>query len=148
MTIGLFSPVVIRKSRAAALEKVTEILEKGDIDAQFADRNGDYYSKDKFLVVWSGNHQGMAAEFSLCKTDSVYKGMTGYAAIYTTQGLFHQHQFKGWPSIEAALIETGIGLCPTRKAKQAFWQRFAKPYNDRLVERRAAAQKEKELAHA
>ncbi len=126
-----FTPKEIAASKAGALVKIREILDKEDIEAQFKDRSGDYHSAEKFIVSWSGNNIGIPSEFSICKTDSFYQGYSGFKAIYCVASLFHQKQLKGFSSIELALITIGMRL--TKKAdRPEFFQKYAVKYNERI----------------
>lgn len=122
----------VKETRVAALKKIMTILDAGDIEAQFSKNDGGYHSKDKFIVTWNGNYQGMPAEYSLCKTDAFYAEYSGYKAVYQCAGLFHEKQFKGYPSIEFGLLTVGMVLCSNRAEKAAFFDKYAKPYNERV----------------
>lgn len=127
-----YSQIEISKSRKEALSKIIEVLDNGDVDSQFKDNNGEYYSSDKFLLVWKGNYKGMPSEMRIDKTDSFYSNYSGYKAIYSAVGLFHEKQIKGFTSIERAFIEVGLMLCASKKDKISFFHKYAKPYNQKL----------------
>lgn len=122
----------VKESRLSALHKIISILDKGDIESQFANVSGNYYSKDKFIVTWNGNYNGMASEYKIEKCDEFYSMYSGAKAIYGVAGLFHEKQIKSYPSIEMALIDVGLKLCPNRKEMQLFFAKYAQPYNDKL----------------
>lgn len=122
----------INQSRVAALSKIKGILSLGDVEDQFSEVSGNYYSKDKFIVTWLGNWQGMPVEYSIDKVDAFYSAYSGGKAIYARRNLFYEKQLAAYSSIERALMEAGIKLCQSRKEKQAFFNQFAKPYNERI----------------
>lgn len=122
----------VQQSRKAALEKIKLYLDTEDVEGQFTNIDGDYYSKDRFLVSWNGTYNLMLAEFSLNKCDSFYKAYSGHACTYTTQGLFHEHQFDGYPTIWRGLIEIGMKLCSNKKAKKEFFDKYVSRYNENL----------------
>lgn len=127
-----FNQSKINQSRIKALEKIKEILSKENVDEQFKDVSGGYYSKDKFIVSWFGNWNGSAVEYSIDKVDSFTSAVLSTKAIYVRRNLFSEKQLSGYHSIERALIENGIKLCSTKNDKITFFNRFAKPYNERL----------------
>jgi hypothetical protein len=122
----------IKESRKEALIKIREILDKGNPDELFNDNNGDYYSKDRFLLVWKGNYKGMASEMRIDKCDAFYKSMSGYSAIYAAVGLFHEKQIEGYMTIERAFIDVGLKLC-TSEEKKDFFDKYAVAYNQKLI---------------
>lgn len=125
----------VAASRAKALARIKEILNKGtgNIDTQFTDRSGNYYSSDKFIVTWTGNYKGMPSEFGVDKTDAFYEAYSGgIKAISVVRGLFHERQLKAYGSIEIALIDAGIKLCSVREEKIEFFKKYAEPYNERI----------------
>lgn len=130
--MGALSNKVISDSRKQALRKIIEILDKGDIEGQFADRTGDYHSKDKFIVTWNGNWNGIPSEYKVEKCDAFYTAYSGYKAVYGTAGLFHEKMFKGYPSIEMALLDVGLKLCPNKKEMKMFWDKYVQPYIERV----------------
>lgn len=125
----------VSESRAKALARIKEILNKGtgNVDVQFTDRSGDYYSSDKFIVTWTGNYKGMPSEFGVDKTDAFYEAYSGgIKAISVTRGLLHEKQLKSYRSIELALIDAGMKLCSGREEKVTFFEKYAEPYNERI----------------
>lgn len=121
----------IKKSKANALEKIKQFLDASDVDGQFADRDGNYYSKDKFIIQWNANYKGMLCEFTIDKTDTFYADFSGYKAIYAVRNLFLEKQLKGYSTIERALIDVGLKLCPPKEQK-AFFDKYAVPYNEKI----------------
>lgn len=132
----------VKKSKAEALEKIKTFLNAPDINGQFDGREGGYYSKDKFIVTWLANWKGIPSEFGIDKCDSFYSDYSGNAAIYVTRSLFHEKQLKGFPSIERALIDIGLMLCPT-KDKTAFFKKYAITYNERIKQKNKNIENEK-----
>lgn len=128
-----YPPKKIRESKDKALRKIKEYLDSEDVDSQFKDLNGGYYSKDKFLVTWIGNWRGMASEFGIDKCDNFYSAISGNKAIYSTRGLFHEKQLGGYPTIERALIEVGLKIC-RKSEKKDFFDKYAVRYNEKLKE--------------
>lgn len=126
----------ISDSRKKALLKIEEILDKGNPDQAFEDVSGEYYSKEKFIVSWIGNRNGFAHEYSIDKCDSFYQSISGFACIYARRTLFSEKQIKGFQTIERALIEIGLKLCSGRKEKIYFFEKYAKPYNERLKKKK------------
>lgn len=126
----------IKASRKKALEKIILILDKGDIEKQFEGRSGEYHSKEKFIVTWAGNYKGMPSEMALCLTDAFYKNYSGYACIHSNTGLFHEKQIAGYPTIEYGLIAIAMKLAATREKKEDIFNKYAKPYNQRLKEKK------------
>ena len=124
--------MTIKESRQKALEKIIDILKKGNIDEQFNSRSGSYYSSDKFIVSWLGSWNRMEVEYSIDKVDSSYTAFSGYKAIYSRRNLFYEKQLEGFGSIERALISVGLKLCDNKGDKVAFFNEFAKPYNEKL----------------
>ncbi|MCC3836255.1 hypothetical protein [Vibrio parahaemolyticus] len=129
----------VAESRAKALEKIKHYLGAADIEGQFSNLDGNYYSSEKFLVTWSGNHQGIPAEFKIEKCDPAYQAMSGFCCIYGHAGLFHEKQIEGFGSFERALIVVGLKLCPTREAKIEFFNKYAVPYNEKIKASEAQA---------
>lgn len=121
----------IKESKRIALEKIKELLRVDDVDGQFAGRSGDYYSSEKFIVTWNANYLGMLCEFGIDKVDSVYEAISGSKAILAVRNLFMEKQLKSFGSIERALIEVGLILCP-KKEKRDFFDTFAMTYNLKL----------------
>lgn len=129
-----FTAKQIRESKQKALEKIKEILNNeidGFIDELFTERDGDYYSSDKFIITYNSNYKGIPSEFSIDKTDSFYAVYSGYKAIYATRSLFHEKQIKGYSSIERALIDVGLKLC-NKEEKENFFNKYATRYNEKL----------------
>jgi hypothetical protein len=121
----------IKESKQKALEKIKELLRVNDVDGQFAKRSGDYYSNEKFIVTWNANYRGMLCEYGIDKCDAAYTAFSGYKAIYAVRNLFVEDQLKGFGSIERALIEVGLSLCP-KNEKKDFYDTFAATYNLKL----------------
>lgn len=132
--MGVWTAKEIRDSRMKALEEIKKFLDVEDVEEQFKDRSGRYYSADKFIVTWNSNYRGMAAQSGIDKTDDFYSSMSRYKAIKVTRGLFHEKQLKGYASIERALIEVGMELSP-KGEKKAFYDKYATKYNERLKEK-------------
>ena len=130
-----FTAKEIKESKKAAFEKIKQFLEAEDVDAQFADRTGEYHSSDKFIVTWNANWKGIPSEFAIDKCDSFYASFSGNKAIYATRSLFHEKQLGGYTSIERALIEVGLKLC-SKDEKKAFFDKYATKYNARLQKER------------
>lgn len=118
----------IKESKQKAFEKIKEFLRVNDVDGQFAGRSGDYYSNEKFIVTWNANYKGMLCEYGIDKCDAAYAAISGYKAIYAVRNLFLEEQIKGYSSIERALLEVGLKLCP-KKERQDFFDTFAVTYN-------------------
>ncbi|UOB18598.1 hypothetical protein [Abyssalbus ytuae] len=121
----------IRESKKSALDQIKKFLDAENVEEQFKDRSGDYYSKDKFLVTWYANWKGIPSEFGIDKTDQFYARYSRYKAIYVTRSLFHEKQLAGYSSIERALIEIGLKLC-SKSEKEAFFNKYAIKYNEKL----------------
>lgn len=127
-----YSAKQISESRKEALKKVVSILDKGNPDKFFSNNSGEYYSEDRFLLVFKGNYKGMPSEYRIDKTDPMYASMSGNKAIYASVGLFHENQLQGYRSIERAFIDVGLKLCKNRKQKKEFFDKYAIPYNEKL----------------
>lgn len=125
------SPKKIKESKAAAFEQIKKFLDADDVNAQFDSRSGDYHSSDKFIVTWNGNYKKMWSEFGIDKCDSFYASYSGYRAIYVARGLFHEKQLGGYATIERALLEVGMKLCPKNELED-FFKKYVVPYNERL----------------
>lgn len=134
-----FTTKQIKESKKAALEKIKQFLDAENVDTQFADRTGAYYSNDKFIVTWNASWNGVPSEFAIDKCDSFYTAYSGYKAIYVTRSLFHEKQLKGYHSIERALIDVGLKLC-NKKEKKAFFEKYAIKYNAKLKEKQTWTQ--------
>jgi hypothetical protein len=119
-------------SKREAFEKVKKFLDAEDVDAQFSDRTGAYYSSDKFIITWKGNYKEMAAEYGIDKTDAFYASYSGFKAIKVCRNLFYEKQLKGFPSIERALIEVGLTFCITAEEKEEFFNKYAVRYNEKI----------------
>jgi hypothetical protein len=126
-----FTAKQVKESRSKAFEKIKTLLDAENVDAQFTDRNGSYYSNEKFIVTWNANWQGIPSEYGIDKTDSFYAAYSGAKAVYVTRGLLHEKQLGSYESIERALIVFGLKLCP-KKEKKAFFEKYATRYNARL----------------
>ena len=127
-----FSSSVIKASRKKALSEIVTILDKGNVDDQFKDRNGNYHSAEKFIVIWSGNWNGIPSEFGLDLTDSFYASVVGPKCIYATRSLVHEKQLASYHNIEYGLLSIGIKLCSNRKKKKEFFEKYGAPYNARI----------------
>lgn len=134
-----FTAKQIKESRKAALEKIKQFLEAENVDEQFADKTGAYYSSDKFIVVWIGYWNGIPSEYSIYKCDGFYTEYSGYKFIYVINTLFQEKLLAGYTSIERALIEVGMKLC-CRDEKRAFFEKYATKYNARLQKEREQQQ--------
>ena len=117
----------VTKSRKEALQKIKEILDKGNPDEQF-----EAGEKGKHIVVWIGNWGGMWSEFRIDLTDSFYRHYSGYKVVHCAVGLFHEHQIEGYQTIERALIDVGLKLCKNKAQQKEFFEQYAKPYNEKL----------------
>lgn len=122
----------IAASRKKALQKVVTLLDAGNPDEAFKNKDGSYYSDEKFIVSWKGNYNGYAVENGLNKVDSFYSAYSGHKSIYTQRSLLHEKQIKGYPSIEYGLIDIGIKLCKGIDQKNEFFKKYAIPYNERI----------------
>lgn len=122
----------IAASRKEALAQVIKFLSVEDIENQFAKRDNGFYSKDKFLVVWKANKNNWPCENRLDLCDNVYATISGLKCCYVSVGLFHEKQIKGFASIERGLIEIGL-LLSAKKDKTAFFDKYAKPYNQKML---------------
>lgn len=125
-------PKEIKESKARALSKIKEILDGGNVDEQFKNRSGNYYSNEKFIVTWFGNYKGMLCEFGLDKCDEFYKMYSGYAGILCVRNLVFERQKKGFPTIEFGLLRIGLDLSRTKEEKLEFFNKYVVPYNERL----------------
>ncbi|ELP6119505.1 TPA: hypothetical protein I7730_00080 [Vibrio vulnificus] len=134
-----FSQKEVQESRLEALEKIRTYLRASDIEGQFANRNGGYHSSEKFLLTWKGNHNLMASEFKLEKTDAAYKAMSGFVCIYGVANIFHESQLGGYGTFERGLLEVGLKLCANRAAQKEFFDEFVKPYNERLEKQKESS---------
>jgi hypothetical protein len=120
----------IADSRYDALETIKSILDAGNVEDQFKDRNTSYHGSEKFIVSWLTNTNGFPAETTIDITEPFYKAYSGYGAILCTRTLFYEKQIAGYPDIENALIQVGMQLCPKRD-RVAFFNKYAVPYNER-----------------
>ncbi len=125
----------VTASVARALEKVRRYLNVEDVEGQFSDIDAGYYSKEKFLVVWSGNYRGIPTEFKVEKCDSVYRLVSGYCCVYGHAGVFHENQIDGFNTFERALIVVGLKLCSTQAIKDEFVNEYVEPYNKKIKAR-------------
>lgn len=126
-----FKAKEVKESKRTALEKIKKFLDAENVDLQFSDVSGEYYSNEKFIITWNANYKGIPSEFGIDKCDSFYSSYSGYKAIYVTRGLFHEKQLKGFHSIERALLEVGMKLC-SKDEKKSFYEKYATKYNERL----------------
>lgn len=125
----------IAVSRKEVLAQVIKFLSVEDIENQFAKRDNGFYSNEKFLVVWKGNKNNLPCENRLDLCDNVYATISGLKCCYVSVGLFHEKQIKGFPAIERGLIEIGL-LLSDKKDKAAFFDKYAKPYNQKMLARK------------
>lgn len=128
----LFKAEEVKESRAKALVQIVEILDKGDVDNQFKDRDGRYHSSNKFIVSWIGNWNGIPSEFSVDKNDAWYESFSGYGCVYAVRSLIHEKQLGGYKTIEQGLLVVGLKLCTTREKKIEFFEKYVKSYNERV----------------
>jgi len=126
-------------SRKDALGKVIEFLSVDDVENQFAGRDNSYYSRDKFVIVWKANKSGFACEERLDLCDSSYAIFSGMKCCHVSVGLFHEKMIKGFETIEHGLIEIGLLLSP-KEEKHRFFDKYAKPYNQKVLSRRNLVQ--------
>lgn len=122
----------IKDSREEALKVIEDILDKGDVNEQFKDRGRDYYSKDKFIVSWKVNHNDFPYEVSIDLTDSFYSEYSGAKCIKARRSLFSEQQLEAYGNIEYGLIKEGLKLCSGRDKKEQFFNKYAKPYNEKI----------------
>jgi hypothetical protein len=134
MNLGKLPISEVKRSRAKALEQIKTYLLSDDVDSQFKDRDGSYHSKDKFIVTWNGNYQGIPSEFSIDKTADIYNDFYKVRAIYVCRSLLHEKTLREFPSIERALIVMGWMLQGNKKDPNAieFFRACQKKYNERL----------------
>ena len=119
----------IKESRAKALETIKNYLDSDNIEQQFENISGDYYSNEKFIVSWLCNHNGFPHEVTIDKVDLSYSGAK---CILARRSLFSEAQLKSYHSFERALVEQGLKLCATKEIKTEFFNKYAVAYNDRL----------------
>jgi hypothetical protein len=122
----------IKESRKKALEQIKTYLDAEDIEGQFDDRKGDYYSNDKFIISYLCNHNGFPHEISIDKTDSFYTSFSGAKCIKARRSLVSEKQLNAFRSFERALVEEGFKLCATKEKKKQFFEKYAVAYNNRL----------------
>jgi hypothetical protein len=72
----------VRQSKDKALEQIKTFLKSENVNAQFNDRSGNYYSQDKFIVTWNAYYKGMLCEYKIEKCDAFYSAYSGHSAIY------------------------------------------------------------------
>lgn len=118
----------IKESRQKALEQIKVYLDSDNIENQFLDRNGDYYSNNKFIVSWICNYNNFPHEVSIDKVDS----FRGTACITARRSLFSEKQLKAFSTFERALVTEGLKLCATKTEKKEFFDKYAVAYNNRL----------------
>lgn len=121
----------VTRSRKEALQKAISLIEEGGFEEKFGDKNGSYYSKDKFIVTWLSNKKGYAGETSLDLTDNCYSDYSGYKCVLCNRGLFHENQIKGFGSIERGLLGVIMRLAPNKKKRQELFDRYCEPWNKR-----------------
>lgn len=122
----------IKESWQKALEQIKIYLDTDNIEEQFNDRNGNYYSNDKFLVSWVCNYKGFPHEVSIDKCDSFYFSYSGAKCIVARRSLVSEKQLKAYSSFERAFIEQGLKLCATKTEKKGFFDKYAERYNKRI----------------
>lgn len=122
----------VKESRQKALEQVKTYLNSEDIEGQFENINGDYYSNDKFLVSWFTNYNGFPHEVTIDKVDEFYKSMSGAKCIVARRSLVSEEQLKTYGSFERALVAEGLKLCSSKQEKKEFFDKYAVVYNNRL----------------
>lgn len=126
-----FSAKEVRESKNTALLKIKEYLNTEDVEFQFDCRDGNYYSNDKFILIWVGNYKGVKVEYTLDKTDSFYSSYSGYKCIKAVRNMFLEKQLKGYHSFERALIEVGLSFLRGQE-KQEFFDKYATAYNEKI----------------
>jgi len=124
-----YSAKEIKESRAEALKTVEKYLQAENIEEQFNERGGDYHSRDKFLVSWKANLNGMRIEVSLDKTDGFF---TNAKCIEVKRNLFYEKQVKAYGSFERGLLEVGLKLCANKEEKRQFFEKYVTVYNERI----------------
>lgn len=129
------SSKVIKESRKKALEQIKFFLDSEDIEGQFENKNGDYYSSNKFIVSWSCNYNGFPHEISIDMVDSFYTSYSGAKCIVARRSLVSEKQLKAYNSFERALVEQGLKLCATKNEKKEFFDKYAIAYNNKLKQR-------------
>ena len=125
----------VKESREKALEQIKQYLNSEDIEGQFEDKNGDYYSSDKFIVSWSVNYQGFPHEMSIDKVDGFYTVYSGAKCIVVRRSLVSEKQLKAYGSFERALVDQGLKLCRNKEEKKQFFDKYAVAYNNRLKQK-------------
>lgn len=122
----------VKESRQKALEQIKQYLDSEDIEGQFTNKSGNYYSSNKFIVSWNVNYKGFPHEVSIDKCESMYTGMTGAKCIVSRRSLVSEKQLKAYGSFERALVDQGLKLCSNREEKKQFFDKYAVAYNNRL----------------
>lgn len=130
-------------SRKNALDEIRKILDKGNVDLQFKDRKGGYNSSDKFLITWIGQYNGMPSQFGIDICDEWEMKLSGSKAIYATRSLLHEEQLGGYSTIERALLEIGLKLCPGKKEYMEFARQYIIPFNERIRQEKSNATENK-----
>jgi hypothetical protein len=126
----------IKETREKALKRIKEYLEVEDVERQFEDRNGDYYSNDKFIVAWAVNYKGFPYQMSIDKVDDFYSKVSGARCIVARRSLISETQLKAYSSFERALVEEGLKLCRNKEEKKQFFDKYAVAYNNRLKQKK------------
>jgi len=130
-----FSSAEIKASRAKALVQVREYLD--DIRHWENELPTKQFGSVEYIAISHlANYKGMGCEINLEIPDSFYGRYSGYKCIKARKSLIMQHQLKGYPNIEYGLIDYGMGLCTNRKEKNAFYEKYAVPYNERLKQQK------------
>jgi|GEM_PF-5085546 len=129
---NLYSAKQIKESRQKALEQIKTYLDSEDIEKEFEDRNGDYYSNDKFIVSWVCNYNNFPHEASIDKVDS----FRGTACITARRSLLSEKQLQAYSTFERALVSEGLKLCGNKIEKKEFFDKYAVAYNNRLKQQK------------
>lgn len=126
----------VKDSRQKALEQIKIYLDSEDIEGQFENKSGEYYSSDKFIVSWSTNYKGFPYQISIDKVESFYSNMSGAKCIVARRSVLSEKQLKAYGSFERALVEEGLKLCDNKVEKKEFFNKYAIAYNNRLKQKR------------
>lgn len=118
----------VKESRQQALEKIKEILDKGEVEEQFKNKSGDYYSNDKFIVSYNVNYSGFPHEVSIDLDNS----FSNVRCIKVRRSLVSEQELDAFRSIEYALIKEGLSLIKNKEQKIEFFNKYAKPYNEKI----------------